>query len=442
MGISLSQYRYAIGSFRALSRYCNSERRISSMSNEFLLVLSHNFHCEIDDENRFRKHVKDINNINTVLYFIIILYIYIFIELAAVSMPLFYHSPNTFVQNFFRTSLKTNCLIVNLPHVNRMLLQTFFKLISSYFYYDKQSALKHGLNSMCEFCSVSLVIYLCSINIILVVFSNMTLLNPGTVCKREISVYYQNIQGLIPFTHINSKNPPLNLTKLAELHTHVAFNKPDIVIVNETWLKENIGSKEIFPFPNYKIFRLGRSPFSHPPDEIDKRNFKSNGGGVLIAVNSDVVTNHKVIKSNSRTEVLSISFDIAWRKKICITTCYRVGTLGHDNVNEISKHINMISNTKSIKSHILVGDFNLNAVSWDQLSSTIKLQNDFLIMFENNCLTQMISQPTHYLGNVLDMLLTDKPSIISNLNIGGHKEVVSSDHYPISFHVLTTHKKS
>ena len=48
------------------------------------------------------------------------------------------------------------------------------------------------------------------------------------------------------------------------------------------------------------------------------------------------------------------------------------------------------------------------------------------------------SQPTHYLGNVLDILLTDKPSIISNLNIGDHKEVVSSDYYPISFHVLTT----
>ena len=134
---------------------------------------------------------------------------------------------------------------------------------------------------MCEFCSVSLVIYLYSINIILVVCSNMTLLNPGPVCKREISVYYQNIQGLIPFTHINSKNPPLNLTKLAELHTYVAFNKSDIVILNETWLKENIGSKEIFPFPNYKIFRLDRSPFSHhrstgieilPEPEFD-RNF-------------------------------------------------------------------------------------------------------------------------------------------------------------------------
>ena len=36
------------------------------------------------------------------------------------------------------------------------------------------------------------------------------------------------------------------------------------------------------------------------------------------------------------------------------------------------------------------------------------------------------------------ILLTDKPSIISNLNIGDHKEDVSSDHFPISFHVLTS----
>ena len=106
---------------------------------------------------------------------------------------------------------------------------------------------------MCEFCSVSLVIYLYTINITLVVCSNMTLLNPGPVCKRGLSVHYQNIQDLIPFTHLNSENPRLNLTKSAELHTYVAFKKPDIVILNETWLKTNFGSKKIFPFPNSSI---------------------------------------------------------------------------------------------------------------------------------------------------------------------------------------------
>ena len=90
----------------------------------------------------------------------------------------------------------------------------------------------------------------------------------------------------------------------------MAYKKPDIVILNETWLKENIGSKEIFPFPNYKIFRLDRSPYSHPPDKNDKHKFKSNGGSVLIAVNTDVVTNPKIVKSNFHAEVLSISLGV------------------------------------------------------------------------------------------------------------------------------------
>ena len=74
----------------------------------------------------------------------------------------------------------------------------------------------------------------------------MSLLNPGPVYKKGLSVYYQNIQGLIPFTHINSENPPLNLTKLAELHTYVAYKKPDIVILNETWLKKTLEVRKFF----------------------------------------------------------------------------------------------------------------------------------------------------------------------------------------------------
>ena len=59
-------------------------------------------------------------------------------------------------------------------------------------------------------------------------------------------------------------------------------------------------------------------------------------------------------------------------------------------------------------------------------------------MFENNCLSQLVKEPTHYLGNILDILLTDKPGIIYSLKIGDHKENVTSDHFTINFHVLTT----
>ena len=359
MGISLSQCRCAISSYRTHSRFCDSRKCFTSTSNIYRFVHIYNIidnnaniylNCEID--NKVKNHDP---NTSIILYFIIILYAYIFIELTAVSMSYSYHSPRIFVSQFFKPPLKINCLVVNLTHINSIFILTLLRLITSYFYRGKYNVfrryLKCGLNSISEFCSVSIVIYLYTINLILVVCSNMSLLNPGPVYKKGLSVYYQNIQGLIPFTHTNSESPPLNLTKLAELHTYVAYKKPDIVILNETWLKENIGSKEIFPFPNYKIFRLDRSPYSHPPDKNDKRKFKSNGRGVLIAINTDVVTNPKIVKSNSHAEVLSISLDIAWGKKLCFTTCYRVGTLGQYNLNGISKYVNMISNTKTFKSH-------------------------------------------------------------------------------------------
>ena len=260
-----------------------SDKFPKSILKKYRFISKHNSNCGINYENKI-----GVYTINVIIYFIIVLYSFIFIELAAVSMPLSYHSPKILVPTY-KTSLKPNYLNFNLSHINSMFMLIIFKLISSYLYYDKQNILrrylKRGLNSLGEFCSVSLVIYLYTMNIILVVCSNMTILNQGPACKRGLTVYYQNIQGLITFTHLNSENPPLNLTKLAELHTYVAFKKPDIVILNETWLKANIGSMEIFPFPKYKIFRLDRSPDTHPPDKIDKCKFENNGGGVLKAVN-------------------------------------------------------------------------------------------------------------------------------------------------------------
>ena len=57
---------------------------------------------------------------------------------------------------------------------------------------------------------------------------------------------------------------------------------PDIILLNETWLKPSINSNEIIPGKSYKIFRKDRSPLSHPPDPNTPGKFKLNGGGVLI----------------------------------------------------------------------------------------------------------------------------------------------------------------
>ena len=55
------------------------------------------------------------------------------------------------------------------------------------------------------------------------------------------------------------------MKKTYELHGYVSNNKPDIVILNETWLKQNILNPEIFP-KIYKVIRIDRSGKTQPWD--------------------------------------------------------------------------------------------------------------------------------------------------------------------------------
>jgi hypothetical protein len=88
------------------------------------------------------------------------------------------------------------------------------------------------------------VLWLASYNLLLLTFCNMSLLNPGPT--NSISVLYQNVRGFIPFGELGNKHPILHDSKIAELHSHVYKAEPDIIILNETWLKPCIHDNELF----------------------------------------------------------------------------------------------------------------------------------------------------------------------------------------------------
>ena len=79
---------------------------------------------------------------------------------------------------------------------------------------------------------------------------------------------------------------------------------------------------------------------------------------------------------------------------------------------------------------------NLDSVDWTENSSNIPLHNDFLSLFDSLNLTQLINAPTHYRGNLLDILLSDIPSTIPNIIIRGHNEHVKCDQYAITFNLI------
>ena len=86
------------------------------------------------------------------------------------------------------------------------------------------------------------IIWLSLYNIMLLIQCNLTMKNPG---PSGLSIMYQNVQGLIPLHDLGNKNPILNQTKISELQSKVYKSGPDIVVLNETWLKPSINDNEI-----------------------------------------------------------------------------------------------------------------------------------------------------------------------------------------------------
>ena len=280
-----------------------------------------------------------------------------------------------------------------------------------------------------------LTFFLFLLNIMLIVICNTSILNPGPR-SRPLSVFYNNIQGFINTRDLASESPPLNMTKVHEVHGYIFTNRPDIIILNETWLKKSIMSKNVFP-DNYKVFRVDRSLKSHPWDPTRPKKFRKNGGGVLIAHRTDIdISSIKFTKAKAVAELLSIMFKTQSGKKFCISTFYRVGTLGIENFQEFERHFRTLAMDRKLHKHVLIGDFNLSNVSWPDGLTTCDLQSQFLNFLTGDLgHTQMISDPTHKSGNVLDLLFTNIPNLVKNVKILDHNEACLSDHFGIIFDI-------
>ena len=213
-------------------------------------------------------------------------------------------------------------------------------------------------------------------NLLLVVISNPSLVNPGPVKPQRLTVFYQNVQGFVdPGKGLTNPCPVLNPNKLIEFQAYIYSNKPDIICLSETWLWGEFGDSEILSPENYKIFRLDRSRKTHAIDRSNPETFREKGWGVLIAVRADLDIESKQIVSACKAEILSVELDCGDKNYLVISNCYRVGTLGEENFTEVQKHILSIARKQKYKKHLLVGRSQFCAMggwSWYQLQYPYK----------------------------------------------------------------------
>ena len=106
---------------------------------------------------------------------------------------------------------------------------------------------------------------------------------------------------------------------------------------------------EILPSDLYTIFRRDRCPESHPINKDNPKKFRRNGGGVLISISNKLSATSKVIPLKCMAEILGIEIFLENKTKFIIPTCYRVGTLGLENAEEILREVRTLTCKKMLK---------------------------------------------------------------------------------------------
>ena len=209
--------------------------------------------------------------------------------------------------------------------------------------------LKLGSSKLARILS-QLILFLLIINFLLIGIVNPGMLNPGT---GSLKICYQNVQGLIPIKDLTLKQPSLNITKICELNAYIIIN---VIMLNETWLKKSVNDHEIIKDKNFSIFRNDRTQASHPSDPNNPKKFKKFGGGVLIAIRSDIQAGIKRLTVRKGAEILAIEVSIDG-KKFVFCTVYRVGNLDKPNHDSIMSTIKTFYKIRNPRKIFIVGDF-------------------------------------------------------------------------------------
>ena len=117
-------------------------------------------------------------------------------------------------------------------------------------------------------------------------------------------------------------------------------------------------------------------------------------------------------------ELVWAKVHVVGAKPLLIAAYYRPSEHDQVSAEELKKSLALIDQSKS---HVWVlGDFNYPKFTWEDNQATIKqncpspdMYQDFVTTINDNCLIQMVSEPTRD-NNILDLFLTNNPTFHIN----------------------------
>ena len=209
--------------------------------------------------------------------------------------------------------------------------------------------------------------------------------------------------------------------------------------LTETWLGEHRDAE--LKIENYTLFRKDR--------ERQRCRRGRDSGGVAIYMRDDLAADMDTVISFSNSVIETLGL-YSKTNNLLIIVVYRqpddIGG-GHRSTDvefkqALSKLEETLSSINSPMPDILIcGDFNLPHAEWKEgqigngANKDEKLMIEDLLSLKNEFfLTQIIQEPTHKQGNMLDLCFTNNPMILHTCNM---METILSDHKIIE--CLTTY---
>lgn len=200
--------------------------------------------------------------------------------------------------------------------------------------------------------------------------------------------------------------------KSADLIAHIEEAQPDIVYGTESWLHEDIQSTEIFP-SNFTVFRKDR-------------NTTTKGGGVFQAIRKNLIATSRP-DLDSDAETLWTEVQLRNNCSFISGVFYRTSEDKHGHrIQELEKSILGIGNDINKKNVLLVGDFNLPNINWEEnvvqykSGYSTEAAEKLIDLAGTHGLEQIVTEPTRSTettDNILDLAFVNNVTNVRGVEV-------------------------
>lgn len=191
----------------------------------------------------------------------------------------------------------------------------------------------------------------------------------------------------------------LTTNKIHELQSLVAGDRYEVVAITETWLTSAVNDHEILP----RHFSVHRKDREETAPGV-------RGGGVLLAVDSDIPSRRRADLEADDGEILVCELGNSSQQRLALVLCYRPPVSDSASfIDSLETTLNQVSLHYS--SFFVLGDFNYPHINWNDNDRI----DDFSLMMNTFFLSQVNDVPSNAHNNVLDLMFTNTPNTITDV---------------------------